>query len=373
MRWRNFPAFAGVSLLPCVGLTAAAQTTINPDISVIGDIRGMTADRPEDVGLEQKQVFELHEVELAVQGYLNPYARGDVFFAWHDDHAEVEEASITFERGLPWGLSARAGRYLGNFGRLNLLHPHAYSFIDRPLVLAEYLGDHGFADDGVSVRWLMPITAVYVELSADLLRGAAFVGHHHAGATEADIPPDKGFLSHLSIAGATGEYSETAGGISLAYGHYDPTENLVTTLVGADLKHKYKPSRYTSLTLQAEALLNRRETGDEHHHEEEAGEEEQHDEVLEEDFTHFFGAYAFVDYQFQQRYNLGIKVDYFQPLEDKNNEVTQVQAFCGFAPVEETSLLRLAGYYRKPADGEGVFGATLQLVFSLGPHRPHSF
>jgi hypothetical protein len=60
-------------------------------------------------------------------------------------------------------------------------------------------------------------------------------------------------------------------------------------------------------------------------------------------------------------------------VEDKDNDVKQVQLFIGFAPVEETSLLRLAGYYRKPAESEGVFGATLQLVFSLGPHRPHSF
>lgn len=371
MHWRKSPVFAGVILLPFVCLTAAAQTTLNPDISVIGDIRGMTADRPEDVGLEQKQVLELHEVELAVQGYLNPYARGDVFFAWHEDHAEIEEAAVTFERGLPWGLSVKAGRYLGNFGRLNLLHPHAYSFIDRPLCHDEYLGDHGFADDGISLHWSLPVSAVYAEVSADVLRGAVFVGHHHDDQAEIDIPPDKGFLSHLSIAGATGQYAETAGGMSVAYGHYDPAENLAMMLVGADIKHRYKPSRYTSLTIQAEVILNRREGAGGHHHEEETGAEEQHSAELDGDFENFLGAYAFVDYQFQQRYNLGAKFDYFQPVEDKDNEVKQAQLFIGFAPVEETSLLRLAGYYRKPAEGEGAWGATIQLVFTLGSHDHH--
>ena len=68
-----------------------------------------------------------------------------------------------------------------------------------------------------------------------------------------------------------------------------------------------------------------------------------------------------------------MKADYLEPLENKGRPIRQVQAFVGFAPVEETSLLRLTGFYRKPAEEAGVYGAILQLVFSLGPHRPHYF
>ena len=228
-----------------------------------------------------------------------------------------------------------------------------------------YLGDHGFADDGVSLRWLLPISSVYAELSADLLRGAVFAGEHHHHNDEDDTPPDKGFLSHLSIAGATGEFAETAGGFSFAYGHCDPRENSKSMLIGVDLKHKYKPNRYTSLTFMAEAIVNRRQPGEENH-EHEQGEEET-------EYENFLGAYTFVDYQFRQRYNVGAKFDCYEPLGDKYNTVTQFQAFVGFAPVEETTLLRLTGYYRKPAEGDGVYGAVVQLIFSLGPHRPHYF
>jgi len=394
---RGWLGAACAVLLLSLGSLAVAQTRSNPDISVTGDIRGKIADRPEDLGLEQKTVYELHEVELAVQGYLNPYARADVFLAWHDDEAHVEEAYVTFERGLPWGLSVRAGRYLLGFGRLNLLHPHAWSFIERPLVHEVYLGDHGFVDDGLSLRWLLPISSLYVELSADLLRGSALAGgphhdaheenHEHAGRNRLpaagyhqhddeetdDIPPDKGFLSHLSVVGATGDFAETAGGLSFAYGHHDPGENLEQMLLGVDLKHKYKPSRYTSLTLMAEAIVNRREMAEEHHdHEEENGHEDEGGEEGSQ-FKSFFGAYAFIDYQFKQRYNIGAKFDYYEPLPDKGNAVAQIQAFVGFAPVEETTLLRLTGYYRKPSAGEGVYGALVQLIFSLGPHSPHYF
>ncbi len=359
-------------LFICGGV--AAQTTINPDLSVIGDIRGMISDRPEDVGQEQKTVYELHEVEFAAHGDLNQYAHADVFFAWHDDHAEVEEAYVTFERGLPWGLSVRAGRYLANFGHLNLLHPHDYSFIDRPLVHDEYLGDHGFADDGVSLRWLMPFSSLDAELSVDLLRGAVFVGHHHhehEHEEEAEVPADKGFLSHLSIAGATGEFSEAAGGISFAYGHYDPAENLVSILLQADIKYEYKPDHHRSVTFQAEALLNRREIASEHHTGENGGEEGHEQEGNEGIYENFWGAYAVIDYHFHEKYNFGAKFDYYRPLADEDTEIAQAQAFIGFSPAEETTMLRLAGYYRKPTDREGAFGVTMQLVFMLGSHHQH--
>ncbi len=352
-----------------------AQTTVNPDISVIGDIRGMTADRPEEIGLERKYEYEFYELELAVQGYLNPYARGDVFLAWHGEHAEVEEAFVTFERGLPWGLSARAGRYLGNFGRLNLLHPHAFSFIERPLVHTVYFGAEGFRDDGFSLRWLLPLETVYTELSVDVLRGNVFTGghvhlDHEHESEEAGATPDFGLLSHVSAAGALGEFSELAVGGSFAYGHHDPAENLKSLLVGGDLKYRSRPDRYTSLTIIAEGIINRRDMA-EHHHQENEGEE--HHEEEETSTETFFGGYGVIDYQFKQRFNVGAKFDYLQPLEDKGNTTTQAQLFVGFAPVEETSLIRLTGYYRDSDEGEGVFGGMVQLIFSLGPHRPHYF
>ncbi|MFC1475742.1 hypothetical protein ACFLQW_01915 [Candidatus Zixiibacteriota bacterium] len=360
------------TLLLFIGNGAMAQTMVNPDLSVIGDIRGIMADRPEDVGQEQKTVYELHEVELAAHGDLNQYAHADVFFAWHDDYAEVEEAYVTFERGLPGGLSVRAGRYLANFGRLSLLHPHTYSFIDRPLAPNEYLGDHGFADDGVSLRWLMPVSVVDAEISVDLIRGAAFVGHyHHDHEDEAHIPPDKGFLSHLSIAGATGEFSEIAGGISFAYGHYDPAENLISMLLGADIKYEYRPDHHRSMAFQAEVLLNRRETAGEHNLGENGEGEDHEQEGVERTYENFWGAYAVIDYQFHEKYNVGAKFDYYQPLADEDTEVAQAQAFIGFAPAEKTTMLRLAGYYRKPTDREGTFGVTMQLVFALGSHHEH--
>ena len=120
-------ALAALTLLAAV---AAAQN-VNPEISVIGDVRAFVNDNSGDPDEGELQL-DLESVELALQGYLNPFARADVYVAYHDEELTVEEAYATILRGLPWGLQVRAGKYRVDFGKLNLLHPHAYSFLDTP-------------------------------------------------------------------------------------------------------------------------------------------------------------------------------------------------------------------------------------------------
>jgi len=89
-----------------------AQTK-NPDISIITDFRTFIHNDKSRSVTKGKLNLELQEMELAIQGYLNPYARADIYFAKHgiEGEIEIEEAYATFLRGLPWGLNIKAGKY----------------------------------------------------------------------------------------------------------------------------------------------------------------------------------------------------------------------------------------------------------------------
>ncbi|MBK7092555.1 MAG: hypothetical protein IPH59_12695 [bacterium] len=123
--------FARVFLLACASIvalsTAFGQTTLNPDLSVVGDIRTFTHNDKSRPSEESEFNLTSPDMEIVVAGYLNPYSRADLVLAWEGgEKAEIEELYATILRGLPLGMNLRAGKYRLEFGRLNPVHPHAY-------------------------------------------------------------------------------------------------------------------------------------------------------------------------------------------------------------------------------------------------------
>ncbi len=57
----------------------------------------------------------------------------------------------------------KAGRFFGEFGRLAYIHDHELPFVNRPLVLDQYIGGES-RTDGVQLNWLVPIEH-YVSLT----------------------------------------------------------------------------------------------------------------------------------------------------------------------------------------------------------------
>ena len=49
------------------------------------------------------------------------------------------------------------------------------------------------------------------------------------------------------------------------------------------------------------------------------------------------------------------------------------RVFGGFAVMEESTLLRLMYERFLPQDQDAINTVTLQLLFSMGPHKPHQF
>jgi len=373
-----------------------AQSTVNSDISLVGDFRTYTHNdrsRPDE---REKLNLATPEIELSVNGYLNPYVRADAVLGWHEgSNAELEEAYASVLRGFPFGMNLRVGKYLLEFGRLNPVHEHAYSFLKRPLPHAKIFGEHGLSDMAVRASVLLPTGAAYTELMGGLLRGDAMVGGHHHdesglendqhdSAEEEQHRPGLGFFGRLTSSMSVSEAAELAVGgsvLNTVHEFYEDDDTsavqesepgsdepiqLRAWVIGGDIKYKNKRSRYSTLQIEAETL---------------ARFAERHDG---DGRLSSYGAYGYLDYRFRQRYNVGGVVEWTRIAghetdeegEDHavhNHEIRRFGLFAGFAPVEETSLMRLAGHWTEPDDADGFWEVALQMVFSLGPHQPHNF
>lgn len=379
----------GVIVCALAAAVAPAQN-VNPDISVIGDIRAFTTNDPSDPK-EGKPQLDLAGVELALQGYLNPFVRADVYIGYHDGGFEVEEAYATVLRGLPGGLQLRAGKYRVDFGKLNLLHPHAYSFLDTPLLHQAYLGAEGLADVGVNLNWQWPLGNSALTLSGNVLKGDFARPHehgeeHHAHSAwrllslraldEEDqgqeaVETGLGYTQRLSLFLPTGSYAGVEVGINALQGKLDTRTGREVRLAGADVKYRWAPNKYRSLTVQGEWIRSKRDLLH-HHHEEAHALDEGHEHHRERRSAD--GFFAFFDWRFAQRWNFGAIGERFDHPEEEGVTGKRTGVFAGFQVMEESTMVRLL---LRRTDGtelhRPVREAILQLVFSLGPHKAHWF
>lgn len=347
-----------------VPVFVTAQTTTNPDISFIGDFR-MDMDDANSID-KGKLRLNLHEIEIAANGYLNPYTRSDIFLAIHGPEAtlEIEEAYITIVRGLPLGLQLKAGQYLIDFGKLNTQHPHQWSWVERPLMHTEMFGDDGLRDVAVNIDKQLPLGNSTLNVSANLLKGKISGHHHHDGEASEDedseTETDLGISARVSLFSQIGEHTSVDFGVSFLRGENDPVENRYALMTDFDFKLKWKPDSYKSLTLLVEGLTNQRTVDD-------------LTEASGECDVSSYGYFVSCDYQFFKRWNIGALGEYTQGVEDEEEYQAGYGAFAGFAVAEETTRFGLLLRHDDASDSEGWNTAMLQILWSLGPHKPHLF
>ena len=107
-------------------------------------------------------------VEMDLSASVDPFAKGYAVINASADAVTgemalgVEEAALQ-TTSLPWNLELKAGRFFGEFGRLSYIHDHELPFVNRPLVLDQYIGGES-RTDGLQVNWLLPVEH-YVSLT----------------------------------------------------------------------------------------------------------------------------------------------------------------------------------------------------------------
>jgi hypothetical protein len=343
--------------------------TLNPDISAIGDF--LVDLSPDQATLEEGDRFQMREVELGIQGAVDPYFRYDVFIGAHAEEIEVEEAYAT-TLGLPAGVQVKLGKFHLPFGKVNLTHRPELHTIDYPLYVQEYFGAEGFSSTGVWGSLIGAPLGFFQEISLAVTNGAEAHAHEHAEEPPSEEVPaepkgllddlgDRLFVGHFKNSIDLSEAANLELGGSAATSVDD--EALRTSLYGIDLIWRWKPpqmAKYRSAILQAEVAWRDPEDGETR-----------------------LGAFAFGLWQLSRRSYIGARWDYVEHPEHEEHEgeeeeleeVSSVkggQVILRYFPTE-FSQLRVTYERQVPDVGDALDRVLFQATFALVPHRPHAF
>jgi hypothetical protein len=368
-------------LLLVVPAAAAFAGVVNPDISVVGQpFIGWTDDSSDPA--HKRPTLALGEVEGVFDAYLNPYSRGTFVLAIGDEGVEVEEGYFQLLRGLPGGLAVKGGKYRMGFGKMNSVHPHALPFAEPFRVLRYLPGDESFNETALQLSERIPVPGDFsLTASADWLQGDTFrIERESSGDPsdplesdpEADRPaePRPGILGRISGFGQIGDRSGYELGISATEGTNSVAARARTRVLGADAKLKLWNGPASYLIVQAEALHLKRD---------EAGWDPTMLSYTKTEVAPT-GGYAYADYNFKVRYNVGAGFERFQdPTPDKTWN-TGFKVFAGYSLLEETTAFRLDWDHFSPGTPPSLTEAppdvntvTLRVIFSMGPHKAHQF
>jgi hypothetical protein len=349
----------------------ACAGVVNPDISLIGQPVVRWTDDPSDTRAYRQLGFDVGETEIVFDSALNPYARGYATLSLASGKADVEEAYFTILRGLPAGLEVKGGKYRVGFGKLNAAHPHTYPFIERFHVLAKFLpGDDSYDETGVNVSGRIPVPGdIALTASADILQGDSFQSAADS-VSRGKAKAHNAYVGRLSAFIPIGDRSGLELGASGTQGVNDIYSGAKTTVFGGDAKLKLYVSDNASLLIQAEYLHEDREVTE--------------DTPI---FGHWKpnGGYAFVNYSWAQRYNVGMSFERSSHFAVVGDDDSSVGAFVGLALMEETTWFRLGFEHTTPGPANNNVGdfyvpapgsintVRLGIVYSMGPHKAHQF
>lgn len=381
-----------------------AQSNVNPNISLIGTFNTFT-NNIKNTPEYGKLNFDTPGMELFVDGYLNPYSRASANVAFHEGEFHLEEIYAEILRGLPLDMQIKAGKFLVGFGKVNTLHPHAWPFLEQPLFHQVFFGEEGFNDIGVNVSFIFPTESFYSNFDIGIFKGTSFSANHsHNGIPEenqidslTESPLNSpAVVARLSSFFDLSDYTNLEIGVNGSYGVHSKwdihvpkvdtfgdtnsvaqAKSLKYYWGGIDFKLKYKPDSYTAITFQGEGLINRRNVFLPGEAIDGAG-----------NITSF-GGFLLADYLFSKQFSIGAKYDFtygivddeaaFNTLaNDDKNKTQGISGWFGYYPVEETLAVRLgiqnlSFNYSDGTKRDDELKVTLQLLFSLGPHKAHPF
>jgi hypothetical protein len=327
--------FAVAALCAAGPFRPATAGVTNPDISALGQVLGGWTNDPAS-GDREEPALRLGEAEFILDAPLNPYFKGWFTLSGGPEGVGIEEAYASLFKGLPWGLAAKAGKY-----------PHALPFIDPPRSSQSLLfGEEGFNETAVEASDLLPTAGDWAStLYLDVIEGTSF----HAGQEGTRL----GYLGRWANDFLLGESGALETGLSGATGIDSLGPETRTWLAGADVKARFYLPAASQLTLQAEGFFKRSHPGG----------------IAEERS----GFYGFGEYRYHTRWNGGLLYEQWQRDGEPDRIDRGVRAFLGYAVLEESTMLRLAYERSLPDQGTDWDTVTLQLLFSMGPHKAHQF
>lgn len=379
-------------------------SAFNPEISLILQGRfaeSATGDRRPtgfltDAGGEgPARGFSLDDTELILSANIDPDFRGLANLVLADGQAEVEEAWFQTQ-SLGGGVTLKGGRFISGIGYQNEQHPHAWDFADNTLMYRTLFGEH-FIQDGLQLKWLAP-TETFVELGAEIGRGASFPGSEDGGGQNG--AGAWALFGH--VGGDVGEDSAWRAGLSYLGARPKARESILPDLGGVDTLSAFTGASHTWI---ADFVWKWAPAGNARDRafkfQTEYFRRDEHGSLLCDDAdpatpslcaggspgayrARQSGGYVQGVYQFRPRWRLGLRYDRLDSgsldygannafLPSATYHPNKWSLMVDYAP-SEFSLFRLQfsrdhAQFGEPDDSQ----VTLQYVYSLGPHGAHKF
>jgi hypothetical protein len=309
---------------------AAAGTSTEPDSS-IRELQGGGHD-------PARRGFTLQQGELSLAGAIDPYFYGEAHVVFGTDFVELEEAFFQ-TTSLPYGLQLEGGHFFTEFGRINPVHPHAWRWIDQPIILSRLFGPDGLRAPGVRLGWLTPLPW-FSEIHVGVQNGnegettLSFLSSEPPGgrpAVDTDVSNlgDMLYLTRWENSWDVTPELSTLVGFSGLFGSNSTGSDGQTFIYGTDLTFKWTPASnfrgWPFLEWQTEVLkrdytadffVAGAETGGDsggHTHggeEEAAGEEEEFPNNLPGEILRDWGGYSQLLWGFRYPWAGGIRFEY---------------------------------------------------------------
>ncbi len=294
-------------------------------------------------GLPANSGISVQEIEIRLTAAVDVHFAGDITLAIPGTEGlELEEGFVT-TTGLP-NVSIKAGKFFVPFGKHNLLHTHAFPFLDSPMIHERILGGEGLNEVGVEagallpLNWFSELTIVAVNGDNSLFNSPNDNDLAYFGRTKNlwDLNDD----TTLELGGSVG------------IGKNDHRE--WTKLVGGDMTVKWRPARRNrdrGLTLQAEYVQARVSDGP--------------------DLEVAGGFSSLLQVQTARKWWIQARYDGFGFPSLSNERSHRYSALIALVP-SEFSALRLQ-YTLNRDEGRSVHQVGMQLSFTMGSHPAHVY
>ncbi len=363
-----------------LGLSREYNPAIGANLLVGGeylsrDVAGLAwPDAVTDGAGETGILFQEAEVGLAAA--VDPYLRADLTIALHrhegEFHVEVEEGYVT-TLFLP-RVALRGGKFNLPFGRHNVLHAHAFPFVDAPLPHTAFFGHEGLNEVAFEAAFLVPLPW-FVEVSAWAANGDNEVLFHAPKGRDLAYGGRLHTLIELGESVTTEIGGSYAGGRNVAEGW--------THVLGGDLTLRWRPAsreRYHQVIWQSE-YVQVRKTGPRPVAPAHEGEGGVADPDHETDLDTLMatqaalasgmgGFYSFVAAQVAQRWWVQARYDALgYPRGEGGRRLHRASGLLAFVPTEFSAVRLQYSYFQEGC----VHQVLLQVNVTMGAHPAHAY
>ena len=345
------------------------MSEFNPSIGFVGEtVFSYRSRNNSETGSDRPGGFDVNErsVELNVAASVDPFAKGYVVANASADAATgestfgIEEAALQ-TTSLPWNLELKAGRFFGEFGKLEYIHDHELPFVNRPLAIDQYIGGES-RSDGLQLNWLLPVEQ-YVSWTVGV--GDSFGGDSPPSdpggfrsidelnfwsrlSTYFDLTPD--WQVETGVSGLFNPRTNDRGGIDAQTGPGGlPMTEHERRLGGLDFQLRYIPLRdnqFNSVTWGTELLYS-----DNRYLADPDGTPGNGDEFSRS--VGSFGMYSYLAWKFHRQWSTGFLFDYVQNAANEHDITYAYSPYITWA-LSHWNQLRLQYTHTEPNAASGL-------------------